>query len=78
MTKQYIKKKFIETARYRLLVGTIIASISVIEVILDGFGVFAANEALLITQFSAGTGLLGIGLIKKENRVEEVIIEEGI
>ena len=53
------------TAKYRIIIATILIIVSIIETALAGYELFIINEALIITQFGLGSTLLGIGLIKK-------------
>ena len=54
------------TAKYRIIIATLLIVVSVIETALAGYELFIINEALIITQFGLGSTLLGIGLIKKK------------
>ena len=56
------------TAKYRIIIATLLIVVSVIETALAGYELFIINEALIITQFGLGSTLLGIGLIKKNER----------
>ncbi len=56
----------IVTAKYRIIVASIIIGISLVEVALGGFKLYEANEVLIATQFGLGSALLGLGLIKKK------------
>lgn len=54
----------IASARYRIIVASILLSISVIEIVLDGLALFDANETLVAAQMGLGSLLLGLGLFK--------------
>ena len=54
------------TAKYRIIIATILIIVSVIETALAGYELFVITEVLIITQFGLGSTLLGIGLIKKK------------
>jgi len=58
----------IVSAKFRVIIAAILIGVSMIEVALNGFGLFEANEVLVGTQFTLGSLLLGIGLVKKTNR----------
>jgi len=54
------------TAKYRIIIATLLIVVSVIETALAGYELFVITEVLIITQFGLGSTLLGIGLIKKK------------
>jgi len=54
------------TARYRIIIATLLIVVSIIETALAGYELFVITEVLIITQFGLGSTLLGIGLIKKK------------
>ena len=56
------------TAKYRIIIATLLIVVSVIETALAGYELFVITEVLIITQFGLGSTLLGIGLIKKNER----------
>ena len=54
------------TAKYRIIIATLLIVVSIIETALAGYELFVITEVLIITQFGLGSTLLGIGLIKKK------------
>jgi len=54
------------TAKYRIIIATLLIVVSMIETALAGYELFVITEVLIITQFGLGSTLLGIGLIKKK------------
>ena len=53
------------TAKYRIIIATLLIVVSMLETALAGYELFVITEVLIITQFGLGSTLLGIGLIKK-------------
>ena len=53
------------TAKYRIIIATLLIVVSMLETALAGYELFIITEVLIITQFGLGSTLLGIGLIKK-------------